>query len=302
MKPASDRGERDRGERIEFWQPPHLPGVRVLSVERSTHRWSLFHESYALTLVRAGHGAWRYRRREREIRPSSLLLIEPGNVHVTTKVARPASFETLYVDASAMAAVAARCGIPAGFPHFRAMDSAAPEAVRAFRRVHATLADPHGEALERSEAFEEALYELFRVGCEVGPAGGRSGLTSILRVRDRLHALQNGDDGGAPTSMAALAEDVGLTPIQLIRGFKTVFGLPPYQYLLRLRMARAQFLIARGPTGELRSLTDVAVETGFCDLAHMDRHFRRSLRVSPSMYAHGLGGQRAWARTRRRQG
>jgi AraC-like DNA-binding protein len=287
-------------ERVEFWQPANLPGVRVLTVRQSMHRWTLFHEGYALTIVNAGRGAWRYRRRERDIVPNTMMLIEPGDVHVTTKVSSAAGFDTLFVDASAMAAVAERCGMPSGFPHFEAMDSADPGLLEAFRAAHAALTDLRSEPLERTEAFEEALYELFRRACEATPEKSVSGVTRILRARDLIHDLQAGREV-APMSMVDLASAVGLTPIQLIRGFKAIVGVPPYQYLVRLRMARAQRLISRGPTDELRSLTDVALETGFCDLAHMDKHFRHILRVSPSSYAAGIKMQETWGRTQRRR-
>jgi AraC-like DNA-binding protein len=288
-------------ERVEFWQPANLPGVRILTVRESMHRWTLFHEGYALTMVNAGTGAWRYRRKERQIHSDTMMLIEPGEVHVTTKVTSPAGFDTLFVDASAMAAVAERCGMPRGFPHFKATDSSDPTLLAAFTAAQATILDMSSEALECSEAFEVALYELFRRACEATPEKSASGVKRILRARDLIHDLQTSRDGDGPMSMADLASAVGLTPIQLIRGFKALLGVPPYQYLVRLRMARAQRLIARGPTAQIRSLTDVALEIGFCDLAHMDKHFRRVLRVSPSAYAAGISLPKKWGRAQGRR-
>ena len=284
------RKSRESGrERIQFWGASGLQGVRVLSVANSWHRWSLFHEAYALTVANAGHGRWRYQGLYRDIRPNTMMLIEPGDVHVTTRVDAPASFDTLVLDASLVAAVAERSSLPGGFPHFSQADSSDVALLASFRRVHELLRDTQSETLEQGEAFEEALFDLFRGACELSPDQPTLERSKLKRVRDLLHASCAGPDSAAAMTVPELADGVGLSPIQLIRGYKQLYGLPPYQYLIRLRLARAQRLIELGPNEELRSLSDVAQEVGFFDLAHMDKHFRRMLRMSPTAYAVGLG-------------
>jgi AraC-like DNA-binding protein len=292
--------QRSPRERIEFWHPAGLVGVRGLSVENSWHRWSLFHEAYALTFIRGGGGAWSYRARSREISPNSMMLIEPGSIHVTTKVTSAAAFETLFVDPAAMAHIAERCGMPAGYPHFSSLDSLNPRLIKAFERVHRVLQDARSEVLERTELFEEALFTLFRRACETAPSNPIAPRAKIRRARDLIHDVFIDGEGAKTTSTAGLAGAVGLNPIQLIRGFNALFGLPPYQYLVRLRVARAQHLIEQGPNEQIRSLTDISVEAGFCDLPHMNKFFRRILRMSPTQYATGLGTEKRWARARRR--
>jgi AraC-like DNA-binding protein len=286
-------------EMIEFRRAAALDGVRVLSVRNSLHRWTLFHEAYAFTSVHGGHGAWRYGRRDRDIRPGTMMLIEPGNVHVTTDVAAPASFETVFVDVGVLANLAERCGLPGGMPHFTAADSGDPALLQAFGAVHEALRDGQAETLQQGEAFTEALFWLFRSACETGVGEPNVERGKILRVRDLLHARSRDGDAAA-ISVGELAATVGLSPMQLIRGFKLLFGLPPYQYLVRLRLARAQRLIERGPTDELRSLADIAQEVGFFDLPHMDRHFHRMLRLSPRRYALDLHVHGRWSGARRR--
>src|SRR5262249_16762168 len=132
VMPSQHAGGSEGRERVDFWQSHDAPAIHGLSVKCSLHRWSLFHEMYALTLVKAGTGAWRCRGREKPIAPDTVLLIEPGDLHVTTAVASPASFETLYIDAGFMTDLAREGGFPGGFPHFHSIDSAAPALVHAF--------------------------------------------------------------------------------------------------------------------------------------------------------------------------
>jgi AraC-like DNA-binding protein len=299
MKTHGGLGHAERAERIEFWRPSGLPGVRGLSVDHSWHRWSLFHESWALTFVRGGHGAWRYRRRGRAIEPRSLMLIEPGNVHVTTTVNEPAAFDTLFIDPMMVAGVAERCGLPRGATHFSTTDNHDADVVGCFGHLIDTLRDPHADGLEQSEALEDALYTLFGRTGESAPPLMIAPRATVLRARDLIHDLfaDGGDEDAQSTT--AFARAVGLTPIQLIRGFNQVFGMPPHQYLVRLRVARALSQIAQGPTDDLRSLADVALDAGFFDLPHMNRVFGRILRTAPSAFAVAVGARDRWARARR---
>ena len=83
-----------------------------------------------------------------------------------------------------------------------------------------------------------------------------------------------------------LGRDLGLEEIANVAGlsvshFKTLFrkslGLPPHQYLIRRRVARAAMQLRSGkaPIGQ------VALENGFCHQSHLALHTRRVLGVSP---------------------
>ena len=94
------------------------------------------------------------------------------------------------------------------------------------------------------------------------------------RVRERLDA----DVSDVPT-LGALARDLDAHPTQLIRAFSREFGLPPHRYVTGRRVDRARRLLLDGMPA-----ADVAVEVGFHDQAHLIRHFRRTLGVTPGAY------------------
>ena len=55
--------------------------------------------------------------------------------------------------------------------------------------------------------------------------------------------------------------------------FRQLTGHTPHQYLLLVRLNHARRLIAqRNPP---LTLAEIAATTGFCDQAHLNRHFRR---------------------------
>lgn len=61
-------------------------------------------------------------------------------------------------------------------------------------------------------------------------------------------------------------------------------GLPPYAFAVELRLARARGLLERGI-----GVGEVAARLGFYDQSQLNRHFRRSIGVSPSAYARAVG-------------
>jgi AraC-like DNA-binding protein len=95
------------------------------------------------------------------------------------------------------------------------------------------------------------------------------------RVRRLLALLREEPDD---TSLAALAERVGLSPGRLMHTFTESIGVPLRPYLAWLRLQRAAAAIAGGSP-----LSDAAVTAGFSDAAHMTRTFRRMLGMAPSM-------------------
>lgn len=293
-----DRVRASATERVDH-RLTHIPGVRVMSVSHSWHRWCLFHEAYALTIVRGGVGHWRYRRRRGEIVPGSMMLIEPGEMHRTTDVHAAAAFDTLFVDPSTFSATVMRCGLRAEQSHFRTIDSAQPELVRAFGWLHDVLDDPHGGALQQTEAFEVAVRALLEAACEGEPRDHDAAPSRIHRARELLHELCARGAESTDHPITHVAETVSLTPAQLIEGCKRHLGAAPSQYLINLRVARARRLIEAGPSDVIRSLTDVALESGFFDLAHLNRFFRRCLRTSPTGYARAMRVDIQWARASR---
>jgi AraC family transcriptional regulator len=84
-------------------------------------------------------------------------------------------------------------------------------------------------------------------------------------------------------ALEELAEVAGLSPFHFARQFKTATGHPPHDYLIRLRVDRAQELI-RQHSHEW-TLAAIAHECGFADQSHMARHFKRVLGVSPGEFA-----------------
>jgi AraC-like DNA-binding protein len=81
-------------------------------------------------------------------------------------------------------------------------------------------------------------------------------------------------------SLAACSAHSGLSPFHFLRIFTRVVGVTPHQYLIRSRLRRAASALAVAD----RSVTEVALASGFNDLANFARAFRRAAAITPTAY------------------
>lgn len=77
--------------------------------------------------------------------------------------------------------------------------------------------------------------------------------------------------------VAKLAEHVGMGPWRFSRAFKEATGCAVHQYIVCLRIKRAELLLA----GADLPLRDIAAQCGFSDQAHMTRSLKSALGVTP---------------------
>lgn len=81
-------------------------------------------------------------------------------------------------------------------------------------------------------------------------------------------------------SLSRWAEEAGMRPEALSRGFQREFGVSPKQFRLEARARRAWFEILRSS----RTLTTIAQDFGFSDLAHLSRSVRSLTGYPPSAW------------------
>ena len=107
-----------------------------------------------------------------------------------------------------------------------------------------------------------------------GNAGGDPRVERATRFFDQRYAER--------VTVQAAARVAGLSAKHFAEVFRAAVGCTPHQYLVRCRLRRAQQLIAA--EGDRQSLAEVAWSAGFCDQAHLTRHFRRAFGQSPGRW------------------
>jgi AraC-like DNA-binding protein len=76
-----------------------------------------------------------------------------------------------------------------------------------------------------------------------------------------------------------LADVAHVSPFYLNRVFQKEVGVPPYEYLVHIRIKYAQKLLKQGET-----IAQTAYRTGFSDQSHFTRFFKRHVGVTPGEY------------------
>lgn len=109
----------------------------------------------------------------------------------------------------------------------------------------------------------------------VSPRRERLSPAQHRRVIEYMHAHLHEDIG-----LPQLADACGISAAHFSRAFKAMIGRSPYRFLLDLRVARAQQLLAMGT----RTIADIAMETGFGDQSRFTKVFGQSVGMPPSAY------------------
>ncbi len=96
---------------------------------------------------------------------------------------------------------------------------------------------------------------------------------AILKARHLLiHCLE------APPSLSELATAVGMSVSKLKLLFPKICGMPPYEYLRKMRMQRAKALLCQ----EGMNVTEAAMAVGYNSISHFSKAFHREYAVHPS--------------------
>lgn len=103
----------------------------------------------------------------------------------------------------------------------------------------------------------------------------RGGLTHTKLERVIAHIE---DNLASKLSLPGIAEIAGMSVSHLKTLFRNSTGVPVYEYVLRRRVERAQFLLRNHKL----SIAEIAVTTGFAHQSHLARHMHRILGYTPS--------------------
>jgi AraC-like DNA-binding protein len=126
-----------------------------------------------------------------------------------------------------------------------------------------------------AEALAEALAPAGRAAARLFRPTQLAWYASRVRAaREKLEA-----EYAEPHSLDTLARDAGMSPFHFARVFRELSGTPPHAHLRRVRLAQAARRLAEGAT-----VTEACYASGFANLSHFVRSFRRAYGVRPSAY------------------
>ncbi|WP_225824632.1 helix-turn-helix domain-containing protein [Streptomyces naphthomycinicus] len=257
------------GQEVTAWRP-RVPGVTEVFHARFTEYAYPMHVHDAWTLLIVDAGAVRYDLdRHEHGTPHDTVSLLPPHVPHNGSPATPGGFRkrVVYLDGSRLGdeLIGAAVDTP---------DLLDPLLRRRVGQLHSALARP-GEELEaesRLTLVAERLRGHLRRETARPPRRRDPVLARELRELLDARVVQ-----GVPLEEAGRL--LHAHPAHLVRAFSAAYGIAPHQYLMSLRVGRARRLLLDGlAPGE------VAPVAGFYDQAHLTRHFRKWVGVTPGRY------------------
>jgi AraC family transcriptional regulator len=137
---------------------------------------------------------------------------------------------------------------------------------------------PFGRLYVDSLAHALATRYLLLDPCSnAAPVAGIAGLPAriLKRIREKIEA-----DLEADLTLDCLAEESGYSRAHFLRMFRAATGLTPHQYVLDLRLSRAQDCLRQ----KNASIIDIAISCGFSSQSHMTTLFRQRLEMTPAEF------------------
>ncbi|MCX4994479.1 AraC family transcriptional regulator [Streptomyces longwoodensis] len=257
-------------QEVTAWRP-RVRGVTEVFHAHFTEYAYPMHVHDAWTLLIVDDGAVRYDlERHEHGTPHDTVSLLPPHVPHNGAPATPHGFRkrVVYLDASVLGEDL--IGAAVDGPDLR-------DALlrRRVGQLHTALAQPGDELEAESRLTFVAEHLRERLDERLRPAGRDARDPALARrLRELLDAHVT--DG---VTLEEAARLLHAHPAHLVRAFSGAYGIAPHQYLTSRRVGRARRLLLDGlPPGE------VATTTGFFDQAHLTRHFRKLVGVTPGRY------------------
>ncbi|HEY9294738.1 MAG TPA: AraC family transcriptional regulator [Microlunatus sp.] len=265
---------------VRAWHPA-VPGIsEVFHARFSDHAYPL-HTHDAWTLLIIDDGAVRYDLDHREHGAlTTMITLLPPQVAHDGRSARSGGFRkrVIYLEPDQIAT--SLIGRSVDRPEF-----ADPLLRDRIDLLHRALQEPAAEfeAQSRLALITERLADHLQRRPELDTGRSASG-PDDRRLAGRLRELL--DDHLLPgLDLTVAADRLDSTPTRLIRAFGSAYGLPPHRYLTGRRVESARSLLLDG-----MPIAEAAVAAGFYDQAHLTRHLRRMIGITPAAYRAAAAG------------
>lgn len=231
------------------------------------------HDTYALGVTIAGIQTFRYRGEARFSPPGNVIVLHPDELHDGGAGTEDGlTYRMMYIPPERLLPVTAERGWTLPFVAAPVVDD--PRLARLLLEAIGSM-DQAIEPLKFDELVEEIATALLDHAGAPDVQTGRLARAEVLEACDFLR-----ENLCRQVSAADLEGVTGLDRFTLARQFRQLLGTSPHRYLVMRRLERAKTLITAG-----ESLAEAAFASGFADQAHLNRHFKKALGMTPGRFA-----------------
>lgn len=273
--PVTDR------ENTDFWRATRFRDMECMAATFVTHEFAPHsHDTFSIGAIEAGCQIARIRGEREHTGPGALYLLNPGEIHDGAPgVSGGYRYRMIYPDTELLRGIIEDVTGRAfnGAPSFSRQLLQDEALAMDFAHAHRLVQDGVDDLLAE-EAMYRVLSRMFiRYGSAIITPPKETGRSKAGRARDFLASNFTSEVG-----LEALAGIAGLSRAHLIRAFRREFFITPHAFQTDLRVRHARRLLREGA-----SPSDTAIECGFADQAHLTRHFKARIGVTPAAYRRG---------------
>jgi AraC-like DNA-binding protein len=262
---------------IRVWHAESYPGLelhRGFAVHHPHPRH--WHEELLICAITGGAGYNHSSGTSRFTPAGTLFLVAPSEVHSNWACDEGCSYRNMYVPTQLVSEFIRRIAPgTSSFPGISSEVISDPGLVGDFLALHRTL-----QGRETRLETDALLLEFFAAMASRGyievPQSRSAGRESVAVRRAQEFLNEKFEDS---VSLDELARVANLSPFYFHRTFCRETGMPPHEYQLQVRIARAKSLLR-----ERRPIAWVASATGFADQSHFTRHFKRMVGITPGRF------------------
>jgi AraC-like DNA-binding protein len=265
-------------ERIVVRRPADLEGLELMTVRQSDRRMRLITTGFMISAAgpRTRRGGWnenRYRGQTFRVVKNDIALLEPEEPLVQVDSAGPSDC-LVFTMSPAFVASALEIERPSHLRRFKVRDD---ELDRLLWGAYQCIVHPDADPIERETRLAELIVHVFSSHGERVPSLNAGREDSIAKARELIE-----DRYAEPLRLDDIAKETGISKFHLERKFRARFGVPVHQFTKLVRVRRALERLRRD-----EALSQVAIDVGFADQAHMTRVFRQTLGITPGVYRRG---------------
>lgn len=240
------------------------------------------HEEYSIGVTLKGRQDFFCQNAFHKSPAGGVIVFNPEEVHDgQSGIGEHLEYVMLYVHPEAFQPLFQALGQPKlTVPRVKSALLADPALARYVLLLKQMISNHHSSAIESEQVLFNIAHSLLgHSGHAVNTFDFSPRKDSLLiRAKDYIWANLAED-----LSIDAIAAAANMSKYHFIRLFNQQFGLTPYQYVINCRVNLARQYIELGFTA-----SHVALDAGFADNSHLNRHFKRVFGITTKQYQRQL--------------
>lgn len=268
-------------EKTSFWRARRFRDMECMAATFVTHEFAPHaHDTFSIGAIEAGCQIASIRGEREHTGPGAIYLLNPGEIHDGAPgLTGGYRYRMIYPEIALLTGILEDVTGRAvqGTPSFSRQLLRDEELALDFQHAH-RLVEEGADQLLAEEAMYGVLASMFaRYGSIILSPPAEAGRTGVGRARDYIAAHFSSEIG-----LEELASVAGLSRAHFIRAFRREFFITPHAFQTDVRIRHARRMLSEGA-----SPTNAALECGFADQAHLTRHFKARIGVTPAVFRKG---------------